>query len=144
MGVRARDGRRPHTRLAYAEVLEGLGARSAVAFLRRAVAWFAERGVTVQALMSDNGACYVSHAHRAALGDLGVRPLRTRPRRPRTNGKAERFIRTMLNEWAYVRLYGTSAERTQALPLVLERYNFRRPLGSLRQEGTGHEAEQRD
>jgi transposase InsO family protein len=120
-----------HSRLAYAEVLEGLTARCAIAFLGRAVAWFAERGVMIRAVMSDNGSCYVAHAHRAALRDLGLRHLRIRPYRPRTNGKAERFIQTLLDEWAYVRIYGSSIERTAALPLFLERYNFRRPHGSL-------------
>jgi transposase InsO family protein len=81
--------------------------------------------------MSDNGTCYVSHRHQAALRELGLRHLRTRPRRPRTNGKAERFIQTLLNEWAYAHVYGSSNERTMALPLFLERYNFRRPHGSL-------------
>ena len=120
-----------HSRLAYAEVLEGLTARCAIAFLRRAVAWFAQHGVKIRAVMSDNGPCYVSHAHRRALRELGLRHLRIRPYRPRTNGKAERFIQTLLDEWAYVRVYGSSAERTAALPLFLERYNFRRPHGSL-------------
>jgi len=120
-----------HSRLAYAEVLEGLTARCAVDFLRRAVAWFAERGVKIRAVMTDNGACYVSHAHRAAMRALGLKHLRIRPGRPRTNGKAERFIQTLVNEWAYERVYGSSAERTAALPLFLERYNFRRPHGSL-------------
>jgi transposase InsO family protein len=120
-----------HSRLAYAEVLEGLRAKDAVAFLDRAVVWFAERGVKIRAVMTDNGPCYVSDAHRAAVRGLGLRHLRTRPRRPRTNGKAERFIQTLLNEWAYVRIYGSSAERTAALPLFLDRYNFRRPHGSL-------------
>jgi transposase InsO family protein len=120
-----------HSRLAYAEVLDGLTGRDAVLFLRRAVAWFAERGVAVKAVMSDNGSCYICDVHQQALRELGLRHLRIRPRRPRTNGKAERFIQTMLNEWAYVRVYGTSAERTAALPLFLERYNFRRPHGSL-------------
>ena len=120
-----------HSRMAYAEVLDGLTARCAIAFLRRAVAWFAERGVKIRALMSDNGSCYVSDAHRNALRDLGLRHLRIRPYRPRTNGKAERFIQTLLDEWAYVRLYGSSNERAAALPLFLERYNFRRPHGSL-------------
>jgi len=120
-----------HSRLAYAEVLEGLTAKCAVGFLRRAVAWFAERGVKIRAVMTDNGSCYVSHAHRTALRELGLRHLRIKPYRPRTNGKAERFIQTLLNEWAFVRLYGSSAERAAALPLFLERYNFRRPHGSL-------------
>jgi transposase InsO family protein len=120
-----------HSRMAYAEVLEDLTASCAIAFVRRAMAWFAERGVQIQAVMTDNGACYKAHAHRAALRELGLKHLRIRPGRPRTNGKAERFIQTLLNEWAYVRLYGSSAERTQALPLFLEHYNFRRPHGSL-------------
>jgi transposase InsO family protein len=120
-----------HSRVAYAEVLSDLTAACAIAFLKRAVAWFAERGVTVKAVMSDNGSCYRSHAHRAALRELGLRHLRTQPFRPRTNGKAERFIQTLLNEWAYGRIYGSSAERAAALPLFLERYNFRRPHGSL-------------
>jgi transposase InsO family protein len=120
-----------HTRLAYAEVLPSLTARCAVAFLRRAVAWFAERGVAIRAVMSDNGSAYIAHAHRRALAELGLKHLRIRPYRPRTNGKAERFIQTLLDEWAYERIYGSSAERAAALPLFLERYNFRRPHGSL-------------
>ena len=114
-----------HSRLAYAEVLPSLTADCAIAFLRRAVAWFAERGVRIRAVMTDNGSCYVAHAHRAALRDLGLRHLRIRPYRPRTNGKAERFIQTLLDEWAWVRAYGSSPERAAALPLFLERYNFR-------------------
>jgi len=120
-----------HTRLAYAEVLHDLTAACAIAFLRRAVAWFAERGVRVQSLMSDNGSCYTAHAYTAALRQLGLKHLRIRPRRPRTNGKAERLIQTLLNEWAYARIYGSSRERTTALTLYLERYNYRRPHGSL-------------
>ncbi|MGH3430628.1 MAG: IS481 family transposase [Mycobacteriales bacterium] len=120
-----------HTRLAYAEVLPTLKARCAVEFLRRAVTWFAERGVQIKAVMSDNGAAYIAHAYREALTELGLRHLRIRPYRPRTNGKAERLIQTLLNEWAYERIYGSSQERAAALPLFLERYNFRRPHGSL-------------
>jgi len=120
-----------HSRLAYAEVLDALTASCAIAFLRRAIVWFGDRGVRVQAVMTDNGSCYVAHAYRAALRDLGLRQLRIKPRRPRTNGKAERFIQTLLNEWAYARVFGSSSERTAALPLFLERYNYRRPHGSL-------------
>jgi transposase InsO family protein len=120
-----------HSRLAYAEVLDGLTASCAIAFLHRAVAWFAAHGVKIRAVMTDNGSCYRAHAHRAALRELGLRHLRIRPYRPRTNGKAERFIQTLLDEWAYVRIYGSSTERTATLPLFLERYNFRRPHGSL-------------
>ena len=120
-----------YSRLAYAEVLDDLTAACAIAFLRRAVAWFAERGVRVRSVMTDNGSCYVAHAYSAALRELGLHHLRIRPRRPQTNGKAERFIQTLLNEWAYNRVYGSSTERTAALPAFLERYNYRRPHGSL-------------
>jgi transposase InsO family protein len=120
-----------YTRLAYAEVLPTLTARDAVAFLRRGVSWFGDLGVPVRAVMSDNGSAYVAHAYRRALSELGLRHLRIRPYRPRTNGKAERFIQTLLNEWAYERIYGSSGERTAVLPIFLDRYNFRRPHGSL-------------
>lgn len=120
-----------HSRLAYAEVLDDLTAGCAVAFLRRAVAWFAERGVRVRAVMSDNGSAYVAHEYRRCLEELGLRHLRIKPGRPRTNGKAERFIQTLLNEWAYAQIYGSSEERTHALAPFLRRYNFTRPHGSL-------------
>jgi len=120
-----------HSRLAYAEVLDDLTAACAIAFLRRAVAWFAERGVQIRAVMTDNGSCFTAHAYANALRELGLRHTRIRPRRPQTNGKAERFIQTLLNEWAYNRVYGSSSERTAALPGFLERYNYRRPHGSL-------------
>jgi transposase InsO family protein len=120
-----------HSRLAYAEVLEDLTASCAIAFLHHALTWFAERGVQVRAVMTDNGACYVAHAYAHALRELGLRHLRIRPRRPRTNGKAERFIQTLLNEWAYARIYASSDERAAALPHFLKRYNFSRPHGSL-------------
>jgi transposase InsO family protein len=120
-----------HSRLAYAEVLEDLTAACAIGFLRRGLAWFGERGVRVQAVMTDNGSAFIAHAYRAAVRELGLRQLRIKPGRPRTNGKAERLIQTLLNEWAYARIYGSSGERSAALPLYLERYNFRRPHGSL-------------
>jgi transposase InsO family protein len=120
-----------YSRLAYAEVLDDLTASCAVGFLRRAVAWYAARGITVKAVMSDNGSCYIARSYQAALGSLGLKHLRIKPGRPRTNGKAERLIQTLLNEWAYARIYGSSKERTAALPLYLDRYNYRRPHGSL-------------
>ena len=122
-----------HSRLAYAEVLQGKGenARQAVGFLQRGLRFFAEHGIRVERVMSDNGSGYVSTAHAIACRTLGVRHTRIRPGRPRTNGKAERFIQTMLREWAYVRIYGSSDEREAQLPPFLERYNFRRPHGSL-------------
>ena len=120
------------TRLAYVEVLSNEQGTTAAAFLRRAVAFYASHGITVQRVMSDNGACYRSTVHAVACRLLGLRHLRTRPYRPRTNGKAERFIRTMLGGWAYGAIYVTSAERTAALDGWLWTYNHRRPHGSLR------------
>jgi transposase InsO family protein len=120
-----------YSRLAYAEVLDDLTAACAIAFLLRAVAWFAERGVAVRAVMTDNGSCYISHAWATAVGQLGLKHQRVRPYRPRTNGKAERLIQTLLNEWAYARVYGSSHERAKALDLYLDRYNYRRRHGSL-------------
>jgi transposase InsO family protein len=120
-----------HTRLAYAEVLATLTAEDAAAFLRRAIAWYAARGVPVKAVMSDNGAAYISHLYARTLRELGLRHLRIKPGRPQTNGKAERLIQTLLNEWTYARIYGSSTERTAALPLYLDRYNYHRPHGSL-------------
>ncbi|HWC07849.1 MAG TPA: leucine zipper domain-containing protein [Solirubrobacterales bacterium] len=103
------------TRLAYVEVLPDERGETAVGFLRRAVAWLAERGVRVERVMTDNGSPYRSVVHARACRELGIRHLRTRPYRPRTNGKAERFIQTMLREWAYGRIYGSSAERSSQL-----------------------------
>ena len=103
------------TRLAYAEVLSDEKAATAADFLRRAVAFFARHGVTVERVLTDNGSPYISVVHAIACRALGIRHLRTRPRRPQTNGKAERFIRTMLAGWAYGAIYGSSRERTAAL-----------------------------
>jgi transposase InsO family protein len=112
------------SRLAYAEVLQDQRGETAVGFLRRGLRWFARLGVKVERVMTDNGSD-LSVAHAAACRELGLQHLRTRPYRPRTNGKAERFIQTLQNEWAYGRLYGSSAERTAALPPFLNHYNFR-------------------
>jgi transposase InsO family protein len=120
-----------HSRLAYVEVLGDEKAHTSVAFLRRAVAFFAGHGVHVQRVMTDNGSPYISHVHAIACRQLGIRHLRTRPYRPQTNGKAERIIQTLLREWAYGRAYSSSAERTQALDAWLTYYNFTRPHGSL-------------
>jgi transposase InsO family protein len=120
-----------HTRLAHAQVLSDEKATSAITFLRRAVAFYAAHGVKVQAVMTDNGSAYISTLHAIACRALGIRHIRIRPRRPRTNGKAERFIRTMLREWAYAAIYANSTERAAALSGWLERYNTRRPHGSL-------------
>ena len=119
------------TRLAYVEVLSDEKATTAVGFLRRAVAFYARHGIQVQRVMSDNGACYRSTIHAFACRALGIKHLRTRPYRPRTNGKAERFIRTLLGGWAYGAIYGSSTERTAALDGWLWIYNHRRPHGAL-------------
>ena len=120
-----------YSRLAYVEVLEDERATTAVGFLRRALRQFAAHGVRVERVMTDNGSAYLSVAHAIACRAMRVKHLRTRPRRPQTNGKAERFIRTMLDGWAYGRIYATSRERRQALAPWLDFYNRRRPHGSL-------------
>ncbi len=119
------------TRLAYVEVLADEKAVTAVGFLRRAVAHFGDYGIRVERVMTDNGPCYRAVVHALACRALGIRHLRTRPYRPRTNGKAERFIRTMLGGWAYGAIYQTSTQRRRALPAWLDYYNRRRPHGSL-------------
>jgi len=119
------------TRLAYAEVLGDEQATTAVAFLGRALAFFGRYGITVERVITDNGSPYRSAVHAIACRALGVRHLRTRPRRPQTNGKAERFIRTMLGGWAYGALYGTNRERTAALDGWLFTYNHHRRHRSL-------------
>ena len=122
------------TRLAYAEVLADEKGRTAAAFLRRAVAFFASFGIRVERVMSDNGPAYRSVVHALACRALGLKHSRIRPDRPRTNGKAERFIRTLLGGWAYGAIYRDSAERTRALNGWLEFYNRRRPHGSLNRQ----------
>ena len=115
-----------YSRVAYAEIHDDETAETAIAVLRRAVSWFAARGVTVQRVISDNGSCYKSKAWRRACDELGVRPKRTRPYRPQTNGKVERLHRTMANEWAYARHYPNEATRRSALPGWLHTYNHHR------------------
>jgi transposase InsO family protein len=119
------------TRLAYVEVLPDEKATTAIGFLKRAAAFYRSHGITVERLMTDNGSAYRSTAHALACRALGIKHIRTRPYRPQTNGKAERFIRTMLREWAYAAVYGSSPERAAALSGWLERYNFRRRHGAL-------------
>ena len=119
------------TRLVYVEVLDDERAATAVGFLRRAVAHFASFGIHIERLMTDNGSAYRATIHALACKALGIKHLRTRPYRPRTNGKAERFIRTMLGGWAYGAIYRDSAERQRALAGWLDFYNRRRPHRSL-------------
>jgi transposase InsO family protein len=119
------------TRLAYVEVLTDEKAITVVGFLRRAIAFYEAHGISVQRVMTDNGSGYRSALHAIACRAMGIRHLRTRPYRPRTNGKAERFIRTLLAGWAYGATYSSSAERTAALDGWLWTYNHRRPHGAL-------------
>jgi transposase InsO family protein len=119
------------TRLAYAEVLPNERATTAIAFLGRALEFFQRHGMTVEQLITDNGAPYRSTVHAIACRTLGVRHLRTRPYRPQTNGKAERFIRTLIGGWAYGALYRSSAERTAALDGWLWHYNHHRKHSAL-------------
>lgn len=119
------------TRIAYVEVLDDEKAVTAIGFLRRAIAFYARRGIRVQAVMTDNGPAYIANLHALACRGLRIRHLRTRPYRPQTNGKAERFIRTMLGGWAYAATYDSSQQRCAALPGWLDYYNHQRPHGSL-------------
>ncbi len=119
------------TRLAYVEVLPDEKATTAIGFLRRAIRHFARYGITVERVITDNGSPYRSTTHAIACRTHGIRHLRTRPYRPQTNGKAERFIRTMLNGWAYGAIYASSTERTKALDGWLHHYNHHRPHQAL-------------
>jgi transposase InsO family protein len=119
------------SRIAYVEVLANQLGPTCAAFLSRAVAWYAARGITARRVMSDNGGGYVSRIFRATCDALRLRHLRTRAYTPRTNGKAERFIQTLLREWAYAQPYATSSERRRALRLYVKYYNRRRPHSSL-------------
>jgi transposase InsO family protein len=120
-----------HSRLAYAEVLPDEKAATAIGFLRRAVRFYARYGIKVERVLTDNGSAYTSALHALACRRLGIRHLRTRPYRPQTNGKAERFIRTLLAGWAYGAVYGSSPERTAALDGWLWHYNHRRRHSAL-------------
>lgn len=119
------------SRLAYVEVLPDQRGETAVAFFVRAKRWFAKRRVPIERVLTDNGSCYISRRFRQTLRRCGIRHLRTRAYRPQTNGKAERFIGTLLGGWAYARPYRTSNQRTQALPKWLRYYNDERPHRSL-------------
>jgi transposase InsO family protein len=123
------------SRAAYVELLPNQTAKTSVGFLERAIAWFAAQGVIVQRVMTDNGPGYRSKLHARAIKRLNIKHLFTRPYRPRTNGKAERFIQTLLRKWAYFVVYRTSDHRARALEPWVDFYNHRRPHGSL-----GHQA----
>lgn len=119
------------SRLAYAEILPDERGGTCAAFTRRACAWYAKQGIAIQALLTDNGTGYRSHRFRNACQRLRLRHHRTRPYTPRTNGKAERFIQSMLREWAYVRVYRSSDARAKNLPRWIRHYNQERPHASL-------------
>ena len=120
-----------HSRLAYAEICADEKAHTAIGVLHRAVAWFTDHGVTVERVLSDNGSAYRSHAWRDACAMLGITHKRTKPYRPQTNGKIERFHRTLGDGWAYARFYRSEAERREALPEWLHFYNHHRPHSSI-------------
>lgn len=120
-----------YSRSSYVEVLPDERAPTTSSFLDRAMAWFGQKGVLVEGLLTDNGSCYRSRIFSAACAASGLKHHRTRPYRPRTNGKAERFIQTLLREWAYKRPYSTSYQRTKRLETFLRYYNQQRPHASL-------------
>jgi transposase InsO family protein len=115
-----------HSRVAYAEICADETAQTAINVLRRAVAWYAERGVTIERVLSDNGSAYRSRDWAKACAELGLTVKRTRPYRPQTNGKIERFHRTLADGWAYARYYDSEAARRDALPGWLHTYNHHR------------------
>jgi len=121
-----------HSRLAFAQLLPDQTARSAIAFLHAALAFFARHGVTAQRIYSDNGSCYRAAAMRDAVAPLGLKHRFTRPYTPKTNGKAERFIQTSLREWAYAHAYAHSTQRSERLHPFLHNYNWHRPHHSLK------------
>ena len=119
------------SRIAFSQIKPDERKRSAVAFLKEAVAYYARFGVRVQRVMTDNGSCYKSFAFARACKRLGLKHIRTKPYTPKTNGKAERFIQTALREWAYAQAYQTSEQRKQELPHWMHRYNWHRPHGGI-------------
>jgi transposase InsO family protein len=122
-----------HSRLAFTAMYPDQTERSSTQFLAAAVAWFDQLGIAVHRVLTDNGACYRAHRFRRACDQLNLRHRRTRPYTPRTNGKAERFIQTAINEWAYARTYQNSDDRTSWLPIWTHQYNWHRPHASLNQ-----------
>ena len=122
-----------HSRLAYSEILPDERKETAVAFWARAQAYFTSVGITVARVLTDNGACYRSHAWRDALAEAGIVHKRTRPYRPQTNGKVERFNRTLLDEWAYARTYTSEAERRATFNEWIHTYNHHRGHTALKE-----------
>lgn len=123
-----------HTRLGFSQVLASERKEDAVDFVRAAVAWYQQLGITVKRVMTDNGACYRSRAFVKACAALGLKHIRTKPYTPKTNGKAERFIQSSLREWAYGRAYQTSEQRKSELPYWLHHYNWHRPHAGIKRK----------
>ena len=119
------------SRIAFSKVMKTQRKACAIAFLKAAIAYYASLGITVERVMTDNGSCYRAKAFRNACKRLGLKHIFTRPYTPRTNGKAERFIQTVLREWAYAKAYDTSQQRAAELPYWMHRYNWHRPHGSI-------------
>ena len=120
-----------HSRVAYVEAHDDETKETAAQVLRNAVAWFAERGVTITRVLSDNGSCYKSHLWRDTCADLGITPKKTRPYRPQTNGKIERFHRTLAEGWAFKKFYNSESARLAALPAWVHQYNHHRPHSAI-------------
>jgi transposase InsO family protein len=120
-----------HSRVAYVEAHDDETKETAAAVLRNAVTWFAERGVTVQRVLSDNGGAYRSFLWRDTCAELGITPKRTRPYRPQTNGKIERFHRTLVEGWAFKKFYNSESARLAALPAWVHQYNHHRPHSAI-------------
>lgn len=120
-----------HSRVAYAEIHDDERAETAIGVLKRAVSWFTDHGVRVERVLSDNGPAYRSHAWRDTCRQLSITPKRTRPYRPQTNGKIERFHRTLADGWAYSRPYSSESARRKALPAWLHYYNQHRPHSAI-------------
>ena len=118
------------SRVAFVEVMADQRKEIAITFLKSAVAYYAELGIRIERVMTDNGSCYRSKTFQAACKRFGLRQIFTRPYTPKTNGKAERFIQTALREWAYARAYQNSDQRTAELSDWLHRYNWHRPRPS--------------
>ncbi len=120
-----------HSRVAYVEARDDETKQTATAVLKNAVAWFAERGVTVRRVLSDNGSCYKSHLWREVCAELDITPKKTRPYRPQTNGKIERFHRTLAEGWAFKKFYNSESARLAALPAWVHEYNHHRPHSAI-------------
>jgi transposase InsO family protein len=123
-----------HSRLAFTAMYPDQTERSSTHFLAAAVAWFDRLGIATRRILTDNGPCYKAHRFAHACRQLGLSHRRTRPYTPRTNGKAERFIKTAINEWAYAQTFQNSTERAASLPLWTHQYNWHRPHASLNQQ----------